>query len=152
MYHERARTYTFRFGLVDCPPGVARPTLRGAVQRAIHTGLRHTVIAYASIHCEMTVFISTMMHGIVVRDQLCTICTRTNTCGSGVVDRPPGVTYQTIPGTVLWTTSTGVRHAVFACARIDYKISTHISASLHRLFANTCENVRAYQYTRFCRC
>ena len=53
------------------------------------------------------------------------VFTLTITCCSGVVHGVSEIAYQALHGTVLGTARADLLHPVFACARIDYKTSTH---------------------------
>ena len=118
-------TRTNALGPVVCnrPSKVARRTFSRPVYSATRTGLRHAMLACTRIDYKRTSRFAARLQCMTVCSDLQGMCTRTNTLGAVMTERPPGVAQRAFFGTDRRTTGSSLTHAIIACADIHCKIA-----------------------------
>ena len=142
-----ARTDTRRLGVVDGIPLVARRAFRGAVGGATDPGLRHAIVACATICCDnkphMSAWTATCCHRPATQAGM---QGRTNTRAFRGVHSKSGIARSTNLGAMHRTIHANFRDTILACARICYAHNIRIYVCI----ARACRGLwhaHTYRYT-----
>ena len=128
----QARTNTLCTVVVDCPPAIARRTLRSAVDSAIDAKLRHAVLARAHVRYEVAT--NRFQHVRMILLWLVRARTHTNALRSCMVDSEPTVTRRALHGAINGTICPCCPNAILACARSRYAIGQQTNSQSHHGF------------------